>query len=101
MKKRIYILIGYFFIVLTVFVAGFYIWLSNKYVVPIIMYHRVAYNELPDSVVMKPEKLRYHMEYLKRNGYNVISFAELVNAIKNKKKVPLESSVYFDFCLTF
>ena len=68
-----------------VFLGFFYfLWLSPKYVVPILMYHHFGYDD--NSLYVTPGNFAKQMEYIKSNGYNVISLDELVEGIKNKRK---------------
>ena len=64
--------------------AFYFFWLSPKYVVPILMYHRFGYDG--GSLFVTPENFARQMNYLKNNGYEVISLDELVCGIKNDKK---------------
>jgi peptidoglycan/xylan/chitin deacetylase (PgdA/CDA1 family) len=64
--------------------AFYYFWLSPKYVVPILMYHRFGYEG--GSLFVTPENFEKQMAYLKNNGYQVISLDELVEGIKNNRK---------------
>lgn len=60
----------------------------------ILMYHSVSYNKVLYAI--SSEKFAWQMAYLKRNGFNVISLARLVNLIKNKKQI-LPKSVIITF----
>jgi len=77
MKKIALILI-----VLTL-VAGSCLWFLSKYTVPILMYHNIDYGE--GSFFVTPENFARQMEYIKKNGYAVITLDELVKQIKSKK----------------
>ncbi len=77
----------FFLIILSValFLVGFYFfWLSPKYTVPILMYHNIGYED--GSSFVKPENFNKQMEYIKGNGYTVITLDELVAGIKNKSQ---------------
>ena len=72
-------------IVITVLlVAGF---MRQQYVVPIIMYHSVN-PRVEDRLTVSAKTFERQMAFLKRNHYNVLSLQELVNLIKEKKKIP-------------
>ena len=78
--RRLLILTVSVFILL----SGFYFfWLSPRYVVPILMYHRFGHDE--SSLFVTPENFARQMEYIKNKGYNVISLNELVEGIKNNR----------------
>jgi len=79
MKK---ILLVLFLIVLSLGV--FYLfWLSPKYTVPILTYHAIGYGE--GSFFVTPENFSKQMEYIKKNGYEVITLDELVKGIQSNK----------------
>jgi len=79
-KKFIKIITGSL-ICITVFYS---FWLYPRYAVPILTYHSFDYERGLLSVA--PENFEKQMRYLKDKHYNVISFGELVEGIKNKKK---------------
>jgi len=62
--------------------AFFFLWLAPKYTVPILMYHSIDYGE--GSFFVKPENFAKQMEYIKKNGYQVITLDELVLSLRNK-----------------
>lgn len=67
-----------------IFLAGFYFfWLTPKYTVPILTYHEIGYEE--GGLFVTPENFSKQMEYIKKNGYEVITLDELVKGIKSKK----------------
>ena len=71
-------------IIAAVFLSFFYFfWLSPKYVVPILMYHRFGYNE--STLFVAPENFRRQMTYLRKRDYNVISLDRLVKGIRAGK----------------
>lgn len=73
------------FVVIFVLFAAFYIfWLSPRYTVPILMYHRFGYEK--GSLFVSPENFARQMTYLKQNGYNVISLRELAEGIRANKR---------------
>lgn len=70
---------------LAILLGGFYFfWLSPRYVVPILTYHRFGYDK--STLFVKPDNFTRQMEYLKEKGYHVISLDELVEGIKKEKK---------------
>jgi len=80
--KRILVIIICLVIALTTFYA---FWLSPRYVVPILMYHRFGY-DTESSLFVAPEIFQRQMAYLKNNGYQVITLQELVEGIINNKR---------------
>jgi peptidoglycan/xylan/chitin deacetylase (PgdA/CDA1 family) len=61
----------------------YFFWLVPRYSVPILMYHNIG-NE-KGSFFVAPENFTKQMEYINKNGYEVITLDELVTSIKNKK----------------
>lgn len=79
--KRVSIVI----ILLTVFLTAFYfLYLSPRYTVPILMYHRFGSKE--SSLFVSPQNFARQMKYLKNKNYNVLSLDKLVEGIKNNRK---------------
>ncbi len=71
---------------LIIFIGVFYFsWLSPKYTTPILMYHSISYEK--GTFFVTPENLLKQMEYIKRNGYEVITLDELVRSIKDKSRL--------------
>jgi peptidoglycan/xylan/chitin deacetylase (PgdA/CDA1 family) len=65
--------------------GAFYLfWLSPRYVVPILMYHRFGYEK--NTLFVTPENFTRQMAYLNNKGYDVISLDELVEGIKNNRR---------------
>ena len=65
--------------------ALYFLWLSPRYVVPILMYHRFGY-DAGNSLFVTPENFFRQMSYLKTKGYDVIALDELVMGIENNKR---------------
>jgi peptidoglycan/xylan/chitin deacetylase (PgdA/CDA1 family) len=67
------------------FLFTFYVfWLSPRYTVPVLMYHRFGYEQ--STLFVTPENFRKQMGYLKRKGCDVISLDELVEGIQTGRK---------------
>lgn len=77
---RVLIITVSLFILLSV---AYFLWLSPRYVVPILMYHQFGYNE--STLYVSPANFYRQMAYLKNNGYDVISLDELVKGIKSNR----------------
>lgn len=90
---RILKILGAIALVLLVLASGFGLWLSDKYVVPIMMYHNVEQSDTSRPNWVSPERFRWHMQYLKKHGYRVIRFNELIEAIKEGKSLPRKTVV--------
>ncbi|MCK4859657.1 MAG: polysaccharide deacetylase family protein, partial [Candidatus Omnitrophica bacterium] len=79
-------------ICLFIFLTAFYfLYLSPRYTVPILMYHRFGYEE--SSLFVEPENFACQMAYLKDKNYNVISLDELVKGIKSNRNFAHNSVV--------
>ncbi len=75
-KKLIYLAISTVF--LSVF---FFLYISPKRTVPILMYHAVR-DERNDTLSVSPENFSRQMAFLRKSGYSVISLGTLVEEIK-------------------
>ncbi len=70
---------------LAIFLTAFYFfYLSPRYTVPILMYHRFGSQE--SSLFVSPQNFARQMKYLKNKNYNVLSLDKLVEGIKNNRK---------------
>ncbi|MHB8155406.1 MAG: polysaccharide deacetylase family protein [Candidatus Omnitrophota bacterium] len=78
--KKIFLVL---FLVVVSLGAFYFLWLSPRYTVPILMYHNVDNEE--GTFFVSPENFAKQMEYIKKNGYQVISLDELVRSIQEKK----------------
>jgi len=88
-SKKIIIILA----ALIITAGSFFFWISDKYTVPIIMYHRVDFTGGPPSNIVNPEIFAWQMDFLKKNGYKVISLNQLVDAITKEKPLPRNSVV--------
>ena len=77
-------------------VIGFFCWISDKYVVPIIVYHHIDGEAKLELTTVSPQSFETQMAYIKNHGYHVLRFDELVEAIRQNKK-PLKKSVVITF----
>ncbi len=63
--------------------VGYTFWLRDRYVVPILMYHHVG---IPSGKwrlnTVSEQSFEYQMAFMKRHGFRVISFDDLVEGIK-------------------
>lgn len=73
-------------VILVCLLANF---ISQKYVVPIMMYHRVLSEPKPEyRLSVSVKALNRQLQFLKKNHYNVLSLEELADLIRHKKKIP-------------
>ncbi len=79
MKKRYLVLLSALFLT-GLFYFG---WLYPRYTVPILMYHSVQ--DKDGTFFVSPENFARQMEFIKKNGYEVISLDQLVKSIKSGK----------------
>ena len=62
---------------------------SNQEQVPIIMYHLVTENSrYVGKYGIRPSELKSDLQYLKDNGYNTITMADLISFVKTGKALP-------------
>jgi peptidoglycan/xylan/chitin deacetylase (PgdA/CDA1 family) len=66
--------------------AVYFLWLSPRYTVPILTYHRFGYEN--NTLFVTPENFSKQMGYLERRSYRVISLTELAEGIKSNKIFP-------------
>ncbi len=91
MRLRKIVLISGLAIVLAI--TGFYLYIRPKYVVPILMYHRVDGKGKSSSLSVSPENFRRQMRFLSRWNYNVIPLAKLAHSIEQKERLPRNTVV--------
>ena len=90
--KKIFIgILGVLFVAVFVFV----VWVKDKYVVPILVYHHVDY--VPKGTLslntVSPSNFERQMRYLRNNDYIVLRLYELVNLIESGEPIPRKSVV--------
>ena len=74
-------------------VSCFFLWASNQYVVPIVMYHHVDDVEHKMAPTVHPDTFSAQMAYLKERHFNVISLNELVKSLRDGEKLSRNSVV--------
>lgn len=77
--------------VFTLIIGAGLIWLSDKYVVPVLMYHNIAQNADQRADTVTPKNFEWQMAFLKKQGYHVLTLAELSEGIRQGKKFPRNS----------
>jgi len=91
MKRKLLIIL----LILILAAGSFMLWLAPRYTVPILMYHNIG-NE-PGSFSVSAQNFLKQMEYLKKNGYQVISLDKLVESIRNKTALLARKPVVITF----
>lgn len=66
--------------------AVYFLWLSPRYTVPILTYHRFGYEN--NTLFVTPENFSKQMGYLERRNYRVISLTELTEGVRCNKTFP-------------
>ncbi len=74
------------FLILIIAVIGLCIWIHDQYVVPIMMYHSVSLEDESPMSTVSPKRFSKQMNFLKRNGYQVITLEDLIEGTKTRKK---------------
>ena len=72
------------------------LYLSDKYVVPVVMYHSIndkASPHLQNASTVNTEDFRSQMEYLKKNHYSVISLEEYFQGLKANRVFSRKTAV--------
>lgn len=83
--KKLIISLGIFFVTLFLLIN----FVKQKYVPPILMYHSVNPNALPENrLAVSVRAFQRQMDFLKRNHYNVLPLEDLANLIKENKGIP-------------
>lgn len=86
----------FFFFIIVLLIAGFSLWIQDKYVVPILMYHEIEDISRHEANYVTPKNFERQMAFLEKNHYQVISLDALVDSIK-KGKVLSKKSVVITF----
>lgn len=86
--RKILAIVIFLFVLLTAF---YLFYLSPRYTVPILMYHR--FGEQEGSLFVSPQNFARQMDYLKSKDYEVLSLDELVEGVKNNREFGHKSVV--------
>ncbi|MCX5678401.1 MAG: polysaccharide deacetylase family protein [Candidatus Omnitrophica bacterium] len=70
-----------------------FVFMKTAYVVPVLMYHAIDYNDKVTKLSVSPESFEKQMKFLHENKYNVVTLEKLVSYIKNKDKIPPKTVV--------
>jgi len=70
--------------------ASFCIFMRDKYVVPVFMYHSVSPQKNPgsDALAVTPQAFEKQMRFLRERGYNVLPLARMAALVRDKKRLP-------------
>jgi len=85
MKKNIYIIS---ILVVIALALGAAVFLKTAYVVPVLMYHSIDYDDKMSKLSVSPESFARQMELLHRHKYNVVGLDKVVSYIQKKEKIP-------------
>ena len=70
-------------VILAIGTIGYIFWMRDRYVVPILTYHHVGIpSEKWRLNTVSEKSFDYQMSFIKRHGFQVISFGDLVEGIK-------------------
>jgi peptidoglycan/xylan/chitin deacetylase (PgdA/CDA1 family) len=87
--KRLSIAVAVFIVL----VGGTFFWLSNNYVVPVIMYHKVENSAVIKTDTVSPENFLKHISYIADHGYNVLTLDEFIEGVRGNRSFPRNSVV--------
>lgn len=92
--KRLIVFLGVIILLLFLLVN----FIQQGYVVPIIMYHSVNPDALPENrLAVTPQTFERQMAFLKKYHYNVSPLEEVAVLIKEKKRIPYRTiAITFD-----
>jgi len=94
MRLRKLVALAAFIVVVTITMRMF---LALIYVPAILTYHSIDGNEQVTKLSVCPEGFARQMDYFYKHKYNVASLEEIVNLIKEKKRIPPKTiSITFD-----
>lgn len=82
--------------ILILFCSFIFLYLPSKYVLPILMYHRIDENAALTKLSVSPPSFARQMDFLFRHNYNVVSLEKAVRLIKSGK-IPYKTlAITFD-----
>jgi peptidoglycan/xylan/chitin deacetylase (PgdA/CDA1 family) len=84
-KNRIAII---FLAAALVTLAGGKVLLERAYVVPVLMYHSIDYNDKMTKLSVSPESFERQMKFLRDRKYNVVGLDKVADYIQKKEKIP-------------
>lgn len=92
MPKRKTLITVFGILIFSIFLITNFI--SQQYVVPILMYHSVNPNARPENrLTVSVNSFERQMRFLKDRRYNVVPLESLIDLIKDKKRIPKNTVV--------
>jgi peptidoglycan/xylan/chitin deacetylase (PgdA/CDA1 family) len=76
-----------FILILVWLILEYNILIPTRKGLPILMYHKVSVGAI-DGITISTEKLSKQFEFIRRKGYQTLSFSDLAEAIKTGKPLP-------------
>ncbi len=74
-----------------------FVFLKTAYVVPVLMYHAIDYNDKITKLSVKPESFERQMKFLHNNKYNIVTLDKVVSYLSKKEQIPPRTvAVTFD-----
>jgi len=92
MKKRIFKALAAAVLII-IFCGGAFVYNESTYVLPVLMYHSIDYNDRITKLSVSPESFEAQMEFLHKKRYNVLTLKEAIAFIMKKKRVPPKTLV--------
>jgi peptidoglycan/xylan/chitin deacetylase (PgdA/CDA1 family) len=89
LKKTITIILTFFVFLIGTFPAvhseanARTIIVTDELIIPILTYHKFCIGESPDAYTINITRFEQQMDYLKKNGYQVISVSQLLQCMEN------------------
>jgi peptidoglycan/xylan/chitin deacetylase (PgdA/CDA1 family) len=87
MMAYILVVSGIFLLILICLVLEYSIFIPAGKGLPVLMYHKVT-ETTNDGLSVSVAKLRQQFEFIRRKGYQTLSFEELTDAVKTGKPLP-------------
>ena len=69
---------------------------KNTVEIPILLYHHLSETEAESGTVLSPANFEHQMKMLYENGYQTVSFEDLIQFVENGKRLP-EKAVVITF----
>ncbi|MCX7926709.1 MAG: polysaccharide deacetylase family protein [Candidatus Omnitrophica bacterium] len=93
-EKKKFFFLGLFLVI----ILSTIVFLRSQYVIPILMYHSIKPEvERHDRISVSVASFERQMSFLVRNNYRVLTLEEVVDYLRNKKRLPLKTvAITFD-----
>jgi peptidoglycan/xylan/chitin deacetylase (PgdA/CDA1 family) len=83
----VYIIIPVAFLVITYVLMYLYAGPFLKGL-PVLVYHKISSTKKPDFLTVATARMREHLEYITKKGYNTIFLSDLIDYVENGKPLP-------------